>query len=246
LAGQSFFDNFFRYLLEVREGAPGPQSEEYRFLAFSAGFIEFSQAQLLQDLWVLFELAGKRDGYFVEFGAADGKYLSNTFMLEKNFGWSGALSEPNPAWHEALHKNRNVFISRQCIAARSHETVRFNQTPMPEYSTIDRYTAADLHADARRGGQVIEVETLSLCDFLQAAGAPRRIDFLSIDTEGSEYEILSAFDFSQYDIDLITVEHNHTESRKAIYDLLARHGYRRKFERFSQWDDWYVAASAGR
>jgi FkbM family methyltransferase len=249
LTDQPFFDAFFRFLTQARscaDVAQGVHSEEYKFLAFAAHFLRLSKAQLLQDVWVLHELETKRDGYFVEFGAADGTYLSNTFLLEKYFGWSGALSEPNPAWHEALRKSRTAFISRRCIAGRSNGSVLFNNTPLPEFSTIEAYTSADMHAQARQGGRVVEVETQSLAEFLAAAGAPRRIDYLSIDTEGSEYEILSSFDLASYEIELITVEHNYTENRQAIFDLLTRAGYRRKFERFSRWDDWYVRDSTGR
>jgi FkbM family methyltransferase len=240
LPDETFFDAFFRFLTEARDGDAGLDSEEYRFLSFAANFLRLSKAQLLQDLWVLYELQMKRRGYFVEFGAADGDYLSNTLMLERHFGWNGALAEPNPAWHVALQQNRRAFISRDCIAGRSGGTVPFNCAPLPELSTIDAYTSEDMHAQARQGGDVVEIETRSLADFLAAAGAPRRIDYLSIDTEGSEYEILSRFDFAKYEVALITVEHNYTENRHRLRDLLTAFGYRRKFERFSQFDDWYL------
>ncbi|HEX7947688.1 MAG TPA: FkbM family methyltransferase, partial [Phenylobacterium sp.] len=71
-------------------------------------------------------------------------------------------------------------------------------------------------------------------------GAPRRIDYLSLDTEGSELDILAAFDFDAWDVRLITVEHNHTDRREAVFDLLTGKGYARKFESLSRVDDWYV------
>ena len=70
--------------------------------------------------------------------------------------------------------------------------------------------------------------------------APKHIDYLSIDTEGSEYEILSNFDFSQNTFEVITCEHNYTPSRERLHLLLTKQGYRRVFEDLSLFDDWYV------
>ena len=53
-----------------------------------------SKSQYRQDLFVLSELEFKRDGFFVEFGATNGINGSNSFILEKNFGWKGILAEP--------------------------------------------------------------------------------------------------------------------------------------------------------
>ena len=58
-----------------------------------------SKSQLRQDLFVLSETNFKRNGYFVEFGAASGFQLSNTYLLEQNFSWSGILAEPAKVWH---------------------------------------------------------------------------------------------------------------------------------------------------
>jgi len=88
--------------------------------------------------------------------------------------------------------------------------------------------------------QTYSVTSISLEDLLNEYKAPYHIDYLSIDTEGSEYEILSAFDFSKYHIEVITCEHNYTKSREKIYNLLANNGYKRVYEEISQFDDWYV------
>jgi hypothetical protein len=69
---------------------------------------------------------------------------------------------------------------------------------------------------------------------------PKTIDYLSIDTEGSELEILSAFDFSAHHVRIITVEHNHSPIRGKLHDLLTSNGFTRAFEEFSDWDDWYL------
>jgi hypothetical protein len=91
----------------------------------------------------------------------------------------------------------------------------------------------------RARGAEIKVETVSLSDLLVQHKAPVAIDYLSIDTEGSEHDILSHFDFTRHTIDLISVEQNrYTESK--IDALLTGHGYSRVFMEFSQWDGWYV------
>ena len=70
--------------------------------------------------------------------------------------------------------------------------------------------------------------------------APKLIDYLSIDTEGSEYKILQAFDFDLYKFKVITCEHNFGKNREKIFNLLIRNGYSRKFEHISKYEDWYV------
>ena len=77
---------------------------------------------------------------------------------------------------------------------------------------------------------------------LDKYNAPREIDYLSIDTEGSEFDILSHFDFNKYQFRVITCEHNFAPQREEIFSLLTRNGYLRKFENISNVDDWYVKA----
>jgi hypothetical protein len=71
--------------------------------------------------------------------------------------------------------------------------------------------------------------------------APAEIDYLSIDTEGSELTILRALDFNQWRFNVITVEHNWVQSaRDGIYSLLTSHGYARVLTEFSHREDWYI------
>jgi hypothetical protein len=83
---------------------------------------------------------------------------------------------------------------------------------------------------------VIILETISLEDFLRKYEAPHEIDYLSIDTEGSEYAILEKFPFNKWQISLITVEHNFTSQRQQIRELLEKNGYKCTE---AKWDDWY-------
>jgi FkbM family methyltransferase len=199
-----------------------------------------SQSQILQDLFVLNELGYKKNGYFVEFGATDGVSLSNTYMLEKEFAWSGILAEPSKFWQPELLKNRRAHIETKCVWSLSGETLLFNQAVIGELSTIDAFSGSDSLSASRAEGTKYEVATISLNDLLTKYEAPEIIDYLSIDTEGSEYEILKQFDFDQHKFSVITCEHNGTDDREKIFQLLSKQGYVRKHEDLSQFDDWYV------
>jgi FkbM family methyltransferase len=202
-----------------------------------------SRSQLRQDLFALSTANFKQNGYFVEFGATDGVWLSNSYLLETAYGWSGILAEPGRCWHAALRANRRAFIETECVWWKTGETLLFREASEPELSTIQEYSSIDHHRERRRGGKDYPVRTISLVDLLDKYAAPKHIDYLSIDTEGSEYDILSHFDFKGYSFGVITCEHNSTPVREQIFDLLTSKGYERKFEVLSQFDDWYVRRS---
>lgn len=201
------------------------------------------KAQIGQDIFVLFALNWKRSGFFVEFGAANGVDLSNTYLLEKDFGWKGILAEPAEVWRADLERNRSVSIDFDCVWKETGCTLLFEVADQAEFSTLSRFKHSDSHGTTRASGVQQTVKTVSLQDLLERHGAPHEIDYLSIDTEGSEYEILCAFDFGRYDISVITCEHNFSPKRSLIYDLLTRNGYVRVYEGLSRWDDWFVKDS---
>jgi FkbM family methyltransferase len=205
-----------------------------------------TKSQLGQDLFVLDELGLKQQGYFVEFGATNGVDISNTWLLETEFGWQGILAEPSRHWHNSLMQNRTAHITTDCVWSETNLELMFNQVDSslasygPELSTIDTFSSCDPHSGRRRNGEKYPVKTISLLDLLKKYQAPQEIDYLSIDTEGSEFAILANFDFDQYTIKMITCEHNYTPMREKIFDLLTSKGYKRKHQDVSQWDDWYV------
>lgn len=212
--------------------------------ALALSMLKKSKSQFRQDLFALLELRFKRGGFFVEFGAADGIAGSNTWLLEKEFGWSGILAEPARVWHEGLSLNRHCSIERRCVWARSGETLAFNEVDNAQLSTIDLVSPSDDHAEARRQHSRYDVETISLGEMLENHRAPGTIHYLSVDTEGSEYEILSHFDFSKYEFRVITVEHNYMPVRDSLRALLRSKGYIQKFPQLSLVDDWFVQGGA--
>lgn len=217
-----------------------PSDHQHRLL----DLLPNSHSQIGQDLFVLSELDFRRNGFFVEFGAADGITGSNTHLLERSFAWNGILAEPARIWHNALKSNRCAKISTKCVWRTSNATLPFNEARLAGLSTLEPYTEGDAWAAARVTNTKYSVETVSLIDLLSEFSAPAEIDYLSIDTEGSEYDILNAFDFSKYRFTIITCEHNYTPARELIHTLLSKQGYIRKFQELSRFDDWYVHSEA--
>jgi len=123
--------------------------------------------------------------------------------------------------------------------------VNFTAPAAAELSTVSKYVGSDRHAGSRANGVTYDVETISLEDLLEKYRCPQSIDYLSIDTEGSEFEILSSFDFSRYDISIVSCEHNNTPNRERIYQLMLENGFARKLTSLSKWDDWYFKHTIG-
>ena len=197
-----------------------------------------SVSQLGQDLWVLQQTNYMENGFFVEFGATDGILLSNSYLLETEFSWSGICAEPNPIFLKKLKQNRKCIISNECISGYSGEEVEF--VFADAFGGMIKHASDDMHEDKRHAyqnlGQTAILTTISLHDFLLKHNAPKKIDYLSIDTEGSEYEIISEFPFDEWDVRCLTVEHNFTDNRAKLRRLLEGFGYKCKEQ---QWDDWY-------
>ncbi len=196
-------------------------------------------------LWVLHETKHKTGGFFVEFGAADGITASTTLLLEKKFAWRGILAEPNPNWHGALRQNRSAAIDPRCVFTASGLRLKFAVTESALLATIADYVSCDGHSRSRERHHLIEVETVSLNDLLVAHDAPYDIDFISIDTEGSEYEILQAFDFEQWRVQLFSIEHNRTDRQAEIHQLMSRKGYEQRYPGYPIVDSWYRRVDRG-
>lgn len=206
-------------------------------------YLKYTQAQLGQDLFILLSTDFKRNGYFVEFGATNGITLSNTYLLETHFSWSGILAEPAKMWESDLKLNRKANISNKAVWKESNISLEFEEYPIGELSTISQFKLQDENRDLRVKPISYDVQTITLLDLLEDFGAPRNIDVVSIDTEGSEYEILKEFDFKKYEVNIFIIEHAFSENERKIDKLLRTNGYDRKLKELSRWDAWYIKYS---
>jgi FkbM family methyltransferase len=203
-------------------------------------YLKFSTSQILQDIFVLDHFDYKKNGFFVEFGATNGLNLSNTHILEKQFNWKGILAEPGKNWHQNLKKNRNCLIEVDCVWSCTGESLQFIEAKSAELSTISNFQYMDIHAKVRIKKRKYKVNSISLMDMLARHRAPNKIEYISIDTEGSEFEILSNFPFEEYVFKFITVEHNNSENRDKLKVLMNSKGYFEILPEFSGGDWWFV------
>jgi len=201
-----------------------------------------SFAQLQQDLvalWLKNKIFGKESqGYFVEFGATNGIQLSNTFMLEKFHGWNGLLCEPSTNYYDALRKNRGVSIDNRCVFSNTGEILEFVDRAIGEHSSVSGFSRNGEAGQDEEEKDRYQVESVTLNDLLSAHNAPTQIHFLSIDTEGSEYEILKSFDFKEREIVFICIELSFQS--ELILEILSSNEYLRILPEFSRWDGWFV------
>ena len=134
----------------------------------------------------------------------------------------------------------NAIIDNRCVWTESGKKIKFKQCEINTFFTIKGFECSDQHSEKRKSSKTYTVETVTLTDLLNHHNAPKEIDYLSIDTEGSEYEILKSHNFEKYSFKVITCEHNFTPQRKNINDLLITKSYKRKCIRGDQSDfeDW--------
>ena len=208
---------------------------------------KFIKSQLYQDVFADYLIGTIYNKTFLEFGATDGFELSNTHLLENYSKWKGVLAEPDPQWHKQLKKNRpNTKIITDCIWKKSGETVDFLSSEDGVLSTINSFRYNDkqsmpTNAESRnKKFQTIKVNTVSLNDLIKNEFNDVSPSYISIDTEGSEYEILKNFNFSKYNPKFLTIEHNFTSNQKYLDELMIKNDYVRIFRKLTSFDGWYV------
>jgi FkbM family methyltransferase len=198
-----------------------------------------STSQFGQDRHIIDNIyKGLTNGYFIEVGASDGINCSNTYILEKLYNWKGICVECNPEFISRLYMQRSALIFTCAAWKENDKTLEFFNSPGNGGHAGLVCTNSHTHL---LNTSKISVKTKTLTSILDDAKAPNFIHFLSIDTEGSEYDILNQHDFDKYKFGYICVEHNHiAKNREAIRSLLETKGYR--FYRENSVDDDYILA----
>lgn len=175
--------------------------------------------------------AARGGGFFVEVGANEPQKESQTWHLEQA-GWTGLLIEPQPDLATKLRAARKARVYEVACSAPEHAG-----TTMPLYVS-GAFSSFDPHLAVTgiRPERAIAVPVRTLDDLLVEANAPVPLDFLSVDVEGHEIEVLRGFDFPRWRPRLILLE-DHVSSL-AKHRFMRSRGYR--LIRRSGLNGWYV------
>ncbi len=183
----------------------------------------------------------KRSGFFVDVGAFDGIHLSNTYVFEKR-GWSGICVEAARPYYEmcAANRPRSRCVHAAC-GAQEHEAVefQFERGGLFSGTKVDAEWVSDTHARLGvpfAGFERAKVPGTTL-DRLLGDGV-REVDFISIDVEGAEIDVLAGCDLDRYRPRVLVIEANSQAEREGIDDYLAKRGYR--LARSIAWNHFYV------
>jgi len=183
-----------------------------------------------------------RPGFFVDIGAYDGITCSNTLMFERHLGWKGICIEPHPGAFAKMKKFRTA-ICVNCAVSETPGKAKFLDVKMPNawamFSGLkENYDERHMHLIDTLGKITAEIEVeVRRLSYILDKNKIRHIDYMSIDTEGSEWKILQGFDFAKYDVSVLSIENNYHDMniRKHMVD----NGYQ-LINIFGGIDDLYI------
>jgi len=178
-----------------------------------------------QDMWVSEVFGNKKCGYFLDFGAFDGILTSNTYFLEKRLRWNGICVEPNPVYYPMLCRNRECITVNVALWPESRKSLDFIDAH--GLSCFPKYIDHDCWGKTRHDmAKPIKVDTINPTELLDRFSVPKTIDYLSLDVEGAEIEVLTSLDLNSYKIALMTIEHSNNEKKRSeLIDHLSYLGY---------------------
>ena len=191
-------------------------------------------SQFGQDLDVVEYFKHKKKGYFIDVGATNGITGSNTYLLEKKYNWNGICIEPQDNTYHELIRNRDCHTDNSLLFSKKGKTFDFSNAG--DLGGITDYI--DKHLGAKKSKQTKKT-TNTLNNILIKYNAPKYIDYMSLDTEGSELEILKGINFDKYHFGIMNIEHNFMEPRRSdIRKFLENKGY--KYYKEKNVDDYYI------
>lgn len=188
-------------------------------------------SQLGQSIVMSKLMKNRTNGFFIEAGAHNGEYLSNSLYFERNLNWSGLLIEPiTNSFQDLLSKHRNVFALNVCLTKNKPKLIKFKMADVLsgriDYLNKNQLDYIPKYAKARSYETVdYYVPCFSLNTILKAIDV-KNVDIFSLDVEGGEWEVLASIDYDQFNFDLFCFEWFYVQKyMRNIHELMARNGF---------------------
>lgn len=203
-----------------------------RHAAVEGPHAQFGEDRILESIF-----AGREHGRCAEVGAYDGRTGSTTLLFERK-GWDCLLVEPIASCVQQIRSHRRAVVEHCAASSAEGETTLFVADGVEQMSTVERDRGHHRWI-GEVGGRVhpITVRTARLDDLLDAAGFPR-LEFLTIDVEGHELEVLRGLTLGRFRPRVVIVEDNAGLRASAVARHMKRHGYV-NFKRTGV-NDWYA------
>ena len=174
-----------------------------------------SRAQFGQDLWALEYHNHKRDGTYLEIGVHDGESGNNTVLMDQEYGWSGVCIDPFMD-HMEDRSCQKFYVA---LGSEPGEA-DFRYGDNGEHSVLaglDKFASTDdnkMWKDKVGGFEMKKVQVRTPEDVFAEANLPSTIDYMSLDVEGAEMDILKSFPFDKYCVKYATIETNNDKDKE--------------------------------
>lgn len=201
----------------------------YRRSYRSGEFARFKMDKKLESL------LPHRNGFYVELGANDGALASNSYFFELKKGWKGVLIEPAPNLYlrclKRRGKNNSVFCracvpfdyQQEFVRMRYSDSMTISDNLDLDIGNYDEHiNSGDKHLMPGESSFVFGAKSDTLNSILIEASAPGLIDFLSLDVEGAELDVLRGLDFKRFRFKYMMIECRDIER---IVNFLSQHQY---------------------
>ncbi|MFC3725782.1 FkbM family methyltransferase [Neoaquamicrobium sediminum] len=183
-------------------------------------------------LWHLFE--GRPAGFYIDVGAFDGIYLSNTFSFEQQ-GWRGICVEPHPEYSRICASNRPLATTLQlaCVDDEKLREVPFYTEEIGVYSRLNlkEGDVRQLQASYKKhnlqvnGFEQTVVAARTLSSIIREYAPNEVIDFISIDVEGGELCVLDGLHLDKIRPAALVIEANNSDQSEHLASYMDKHGY---------------------
>ncbi len=210
--------------------------------------INYMNKVTFNDRWIVEEVFNRmKNGFYVEVGAGDGVHGSCTYVLEKELEWTGILVEPLSS---SFHNLKKIRKNSRCVnkgISSSPETLKYyhfdgwagyNGFPSLNKFGEDQWWQKIKNGTNGAVAQEQHVECVTLDSVLMNNNAPKVIDYLCLDIEGAELEVMKDFPFCKYKFKAISIE----LSTPLLTDILIKNSYRQVLNPFNEvsWEHYFI------